>query len=124
MFRHESYLTENSLLSLQSELKNLTQKYSAYINQESLQGEVGCLTHWVDSYRNGDEAAGYYLTNYGSILLEKVRNKLQTAATEVQRWDNESPISKNFSGGKSDRLSKAAQSLSKAEEQLNKALAE
>lgn len=122
MFKQEQHLTENSLLLLQTELKELTQKYGPYLNQEALEGEVGCLSLWVDSYRKGDETSGYYLANYGSILLEKIKVRLQAAAAEIQRIDEESPNSKNFSGGKADRLARAAKAASNAKDELTKVI--
>jgi hypothetical protein len=123
MHRNETqHLNENTLLLLQTELKKLTQQYGSYLNQEALDGEVGCLSLWVDSYRKGDETAGYYLANYGKILLEKIKLRLQSAAAEIQRLDEESPNSKNFTGGKANRLAKAAKAAATAQKELTKAL--
>lgn len=121
---NEHYGTGSTLDSLQGELQYLTETFGPFLKQESLQGDISCLTDWIVSYQSGDVNAGEYLQEHGRNLLENIKLKLQAAVKEMQRIDEESPSGENFTGGKVDRLNKAAKSVIRAEQQLEKAIAD
>jgi hypothetical protein len=112
------------LAGVQHDLQALEQQYGGYLEQESLKGDVQCLRSWIESYQKGDAEAATYLSEHGTSLLENIKTKLKNAAREIQRIDEESPMGANFSGGKSDRLNKAAETALHAEHQLAEALNE
>ncbi len=108
--------------SLQLELNALTDGYQEYLEQEALNGEVQCLQNWIDATHRGHLAAMRDLEEFGPELLGHIKDKLNNAATEITRLEGESPIAKNFTGGRADRLNKAAAIAARAYEFLNEAL--
>lgn len=110
------------LEAVQHDLMELEGHYSQYLEQESLKSDVQCLRSWIEATRDGDLEAAGFLQEHGTSLLENIKSKLQTAAREMQRIDEESPVGGHFSGGKSDRLNCAAQTAMHAEDHLAKAL--
>lgn len=115
-------LPSEHLTAVYSDLTQLERKYTAYLEQEELRSDVQCLRSWIESCQNGDAEAADYLGEHGSALIENIKVKLQNAAREIQRIDEESPVGVNFTGGKSDRLNKAAKTALHAEDELAKAL--
>lgn len=108
--------------AVRDDLIELEQKYSPYLEQESLKGDVQCLRSWIEGSQKGDAEAVEYLQEHGTALLENIKSKLQAAAREIQRIDEESPVGGHFSGAKSDRLNCAATTALHAEDHLAKAL--
>ncbi len=110
------------LVAVQEDLNQLETEFGQYLEQEDLKSDVQCLRTWIESYQQGDQEATEYLHEHGSAMLANIKEKLKTAAREIQRIDEESPVSENFSGGKADRLNNAAAAAIHAEDQLGKAL--
>lgn len=109
---------------IRNDLLQLEQDYDGYLEQESLKSDLQCLRSWIESCQKGDGEAITYLEQHGTALLDNMKTKLQTAAREMQRIDEESPSGANFSGGKADRLNKAAETVLQAEHKLAGALGE
>lgn len=103
----ESYGTKTSLDSLQVELDTLALEYGDYLEQESLQADLACISAWIASYQRGSNEAAEFLQNHGAALLIAIKTKLKAAAEEMQRVDEESPNGEHFTGGKAHRLSRA-----------------
>lgn len=116
-----AYAINSHLEAVNNDLIELELKYSSYLEQEELHSAVQCLRTWIESYQKGDNEAVQYLSEHGSALLENIKTKFKTAAREIQRIDEESPVGGNFSGGKYDRLNKAAETVIHAEDELAKA---
>lgn len=114
----------NSIEALHLELEELQTQYMPYLKQQSLQGEVDLLTRWLESYKLGSKEAAEYLHDHGAELLHHIKTELKSAGVEMQHIDEESPNSKNFSGGKVDRLHKATALTVDAEEKLEAILKE
>lgn len=113
--------THTHLASVAEDLRLLEEEYSQYLEQDAIASDVQCLRSWVDAYAKGDAEAAEYLEEHGPALLENIQLKFRDAAREIQRIDEESPVSSNFSGGKSDRLNKAAEAMLHASDELAKA---
>lgn len=105
-----------------NDLDDLEAHYAAYLEQEDLGRDVQCLRSWIEAGLRGDEEAVENLGAHGAALLEAIQSKFKAAARDIQRIDEESPVCSNFSGGRSDRLSKAAETVLHAEEELALAL--
>ncbi len=109
------------LEAMHTDLLELEQKHRDCIEQEELQADVQCLRTWIESYQKGELEAAEFLNEHGAALLEDIKTKLQTASREIQRIDEESPVSANFNGGESDRLNKAAETVAHAQSELTQA---
>lgn len=119
----EQETCKQALDTLSTQLIQLKKQYSKYIEEENLQEDVDTLTGWVEAYHDNKPHAAEYLYTHGPKLLENIRSRLKFAAEEMQRIEEESPTNaQNFSGGKADRLHKAATITEKANEHLDKAL--
>lgn len=122
MLRFNRYNALGSVEALQIELSILANRYKEYLEQEAVEHEVQCLRNWIDDSYRGHLSAMRDLEEHGSELLGHVRDKLHHAASEIQRMDEESPNARHFSGGKADRLNKAAIVASRAFDKLKEAL--
>jgi hypothetical protein len=110
------------LEEVQTDLADLEDTYGQYLEQESLKSDIQCLRSWMEAALAGDEEAMSYIEEHAVSLLENVKNKLHAACKEIQRIDEESPSGCNFTGGKCDRINKAAATALHAEQILGKAL--
>jgi len=111
-------LSTSALDAMHCELRQLMTEYGSYLQDESIQGDVECLAAWIEAYKQGSDEAANYLNEYGIVLMEHIRTKLQEAACAFQRLDGESPASKSFSGRDAHKLNEAATLASHAEEEL------
>lgn len=111
MYADEAHAVDSAIEILRSELSLLKNRYDKYLHEESLQSDVQCLSDWLDDYANGSPEAAGYLHDYGMILLNHIHGRLKTAADEVLRFEGESPAAANFTGGKADRLNRAASAI-------------
>ena len=112
----------SELDALYGELDTLVKRYGSYLSQEELEGDVQCLKQWIEFYQQGDSQAAEYLRDHGKSLLENIRVRMQSAAEDIQRMDDESPNAENFTGGKSDRLNRVVKVAMSAEEKLDKVI--
>lgn len=112
---------EGRLRRFNRDLQQLSDKYGNYLVQEDLVCDVQYLRNLVVEYNNGSFRAAKELHDCGLELIEKIKNKLHAASTEMQRIDEESPNGKYFTGGKAHDINKAASLSIKAEEHLNQA---
>lgn len=110
--------SNSALDTLHAELTQLMKEYGTYLQDESIQGDVECLAAWIEAYKQGSDEAASYLDEYGMVLMEHIRIKLQEAACAFQRMDGESPASKSFSGRDAHQINEAAALASHAEEEL------
>lgn len=118
----EPYGKGSALDEVLSELIYLQQRYDSLLKQEFIRGEVKCLASWIESYAQGCTDSAYLLAEYGPILLENIHSKLKAAASDLQRFDAESPAIVNTNGRKAHHLVKASQIAIKAQKQLQYAL--
>ncbi|MFO1241581.1 MAG: hypothetical protein U1E36_00015 [Rickettsiales bacterium] len=115
----------NPLETINTQLTQLKKQFGKYIEEESLQDDIDALSRWIDDYHSNKPDAAEYLQEHGPKMLENITKRLKFAAEEMQRIEQESPAAaQNFSGGKADRLHKAATVTEKAQEHLGKALEE
>ena len=122
MLAANRFYSHDPIGSLQHELNILAEGYQEYLEQESINSEVQCLRNWIDATHRGHLSAMRDLEEFGPELLGHIKDKLNIAATEITRLEGESPIAKNFTGGRVDRLNKAAAIAALACEFLNEAL--
>ena len=108
--------------SLQHELNKLAEGYHEYLEQESINSEVECLRNWIDATHRGHLSAMRDLEEFGPELLAHIKDKLNHAASDITRMEGESPVAKNFTGGRADRLNKAAAIAARAYKFLDDAL--
>ena len=111
-----------NLDAVRTDLAELEDRYSQYLEQESVRSDVQCLRSWLEAHCSGDKEASAMLEEHGEALLENIKCKLQESSREIQRLDEESPIGGQYSGGKANRINQAAQTALHAEEQLAEAL--
>jgi hypothetical protein len=108
--------------ALHSELIYLKSKYTPLLKKEALQGDVECLTMWIEAYQQGSDEAAEYLQEYGDVLLENIHNRLKEASVDLQRMDEESPASKDFTGGEAHHLSRATALTTEASKEFESAV--
>lgn len=114
---------QQSLETLSTQLSQLKKQYGKYIEEENLQEDIDTLSEWVKAYHENKPDAADYLQEHGPKLLENIRSRLKFAAEEMQRIEEESPTNaQHFSGGRADRLNKAATVTEKAGEHLGNAI--
>ncbi len=122
MHNHETYGAGMALDSLHSELVQLNARYGDFLKQESVSGDVACLTCWVESYYKGSRFAEECLMEHGTALLESIKEKLKAAEADLQRMDEESPNSVNVTGKTAHKLSQATAITVDAGKKLETAL--
>lgn len=120
MYADEAYAIDSEIEAICASLEGLKRDYGRYLDEDGIRGNIACLSNWLHNYSLGSYDAQTYLRDYGASLLHQIHDSLNLAADDMRRFDSESPAAQNFTGGRADRLNKAATEVAAMQQHIER----